>query len=56
MNKFLYFIGLVIIICSVIGMFSFSKYEIVQNVKSGKQQCVINSNGDVSIVWKEICN
>ena len=55
MNKFLYFIGLFLIFGGVIGHFAYSKYEIIENVKSGKQQCVITSGDKVEIVWKETC-
>lgn len=56
MNKFLYFIGIILIMSIVVGQFAYRNYEVIENVKSGKQQCVISSNGKVDVVWKEKCN
>ena len=56
MNKFLYFIGLFLIVGVVVGQFAYRNYEVIENVKSGKQQCVTASNGKVDVVWKEKCN
>lgn len=56
MNKLLYFIGLILIIGIVVGQFVYKNRETIENIESGKQQCVITSNGNVNIVWQEKCN